>query len=87
MAEDHGKPEKTYTIYLNTRPKTVHDKDQTYESIVELFIGAPPAPDAKYTVTFEKNENAAPQELVAGGKKVVIIDGKSRFYVEETGQS
>lgn len=77
----------TYTIKLNTRTRTVDDKKQTYESIVELFLGGPIPPGAVYSVTFEKNENSAPKELVAGGKPVEIVDGKSRFYVEEAGQS
>jgi hypothetical protein len=77
----------SYTIKLNTRTRTVDDKKQTYESIVELFLGGPIPADALYSVTFEKTEHAAPKELVAGGKPVEIVDGKSRFYVEEAGKS
>lgn len=80
-------PKTTYTIKLNTRTRTVEDKKQTYESIVELFLNGPIPAGAIYSVTFEKTENSAPKELAAGGKPVEIVDGKSRFYVEEAGQS
>jgi molybdopterin biosynthesis enzyme len=79
--------ETTYTIYVNTRPTRVTNKHQNYESVVELATGAPPPEGAVFTVTFEETEHSAPRELVAGGKDVTIVDGKSRFYVEETGQS
>jgi hypothetical protein len=87
LTEQAKEPQTTYTIYVNTRSKTVTDKHQTYESIVELATGAPPQPVMTFTVTFEETEHSAPRELVAGGKPVTIVDGKSRFSVEETGQS
>jgi molybdopterin biosynthesis enzyme len=86
MTHDAGHA-RTYTIYVNTRPTQVTNKHQNYTSVVELATGAPPPAGATFTVTFEETEHSAPKELVAGGKDVTIVDGKSRFYVEETGQS
>jgi hypothetical protein len=87
MTEEAKHGEHTYTIFVNTRARTVTDKHQTYESIVRLATGNDPQPNATYTVTFERTEHSQSGELVAGGKGVNIIDGKSSFHVEETGQS
>lgn len=86
MADNDG-GHGPYTIFLNSRKREVNSKEQTYQTLVELFVGGTPPPDAKYTVTFELDEHAATDELFPTSKPIHIHDGKTRVIVEETGRS
>jgi hypothetical protein len=76
-----------FTIFLNSRKREVQTKEQTYQSLVELFVGGSPPPEAKYTVTYELNEHTPVDELFATSKPIHIQDGRTRVTVEETGRS
>lgn len=86
MAEqEHG--QAPFTIFLNSRKKEVPTREQSYQSLVELYAGGTPPADAKYTVTYELNEHTPTNELFATSNPIHIQDGKTRVVVEETGRS
>lgn len=76
-----------FTIFLNSRKREVQTREQTYQSLVELFVGGTPPPDAKYTVTYELNEHTPTDELFPNSNPIHIQDGKTRVIVDETGRS
>lgn len=76
-----------YNIVVDGTPTEVHDKEMTYEHMVNIaFDDKPPTgPDVIITVTYSKGIDGAQGSLQAG-KKVEVTDGMV-FNVKATDKS
>jgi hypothetical protein len=83
--KDHGN-DKTVTIIVNARPKTVPKGKITFEDVVALADGLPKGPQVLYTVLYRKGEDKKPQGSLVAGGDVNVKDGMI-FDVSATDQS
>lgn len=72
--KEKGKPEKSYTLIMNGRERTVTEKKQSYRDIAKLAY-----PDANfeqflYTITYFKGEGGHEGDLVEG-ETINVKDG------------
>lgn len=72
--ENPDKPDKSYALMVNGRPKTVTQKKQSYRDVANLAY-----PDANfeqflYTITFFKGKGGQEGDLVEG-EKLNVKDG------------
>jgi hypothetical protein len=68
--------EKQYTIILNGRETIVTQHELTYEEVVALAFGAPPAGDSTiYTVAYRKGEGNRPEGSLVAGQSLKVKDG------------
>lgn len=75
-----------YQIILNGEPVTVADKTVTYEQVVALAYPVPPAPDARFTVTYRNAQHSREGSLAPGGSVEVKKEG-TIFNVRATNRS
>lgn len=85
--DDKGKdkPDKSYTLVVNGRPKTVTEKKQTYRDIARLAY-----PDANfdqflYTITYFKGDGGHEGDLVEG--ETVTVKDEMVFNVRRSDKS
>jgi hypothetical protein len=82
---EHGKAHQV-TIVVNGRPRTVEEKDVSFEEAVELaYPGAPTGPNIVYTVAYRKAAGNRSGDLVAG-ESVRVKEG-TIFDVTQTDKS
>lgn len=84
---DNGKPEKEYTIIVNTREKIVTEKELTFAQILALaFDPVPSGPNIVITVTFRRGHGNKPEGTLVAGETVKTKDGMI-FNVTATDKS
>jgi hypothetical protein len=82
---EHGKAHQV-TIVVNGRPRTVEEKDVSFEEAVELaYPGAPTGPNIVYTVAYRKAAGNRSGDLIAG-ESVKVKEG-TIFDVTQTDKS
>ncbi len=86
--EKPDKPEKDYTIIVNTREKTVSKKELTFAEIIALAYDNPPTgANVLFTVTYRKGHgNKADGTMVETDPPLKIKDGMI-FNVSATDKS
>jgi hypothetical protein len=84
---EKGKPEKEYTIIVNTREKVVTEKKLTFAQVVALaFDTIPTGPNIEITVTYRRGQGNKPEGSLVGGESVEIKEGMV-FNVTATNKS
>ena len=80
--------EKTVTIIVNGRPKTVPKKDElTYDEVIHLAFDNPPSGDGVYiTVQYTRGEGHKPSGTLVEGQSVKPKEGMV-FDVTATNRS
>jgi Multiubiquitin len=67
---------QTVTIIVNTRPKTVHKEEITFEEIVHLAYDNPPTgPNWVFTVTYHRGQGNKPEGSLRAGESVKVKEG------------
>ena len=69
---------KGVTVIVNGEPKTVDERELTFDQVVELaFPGAPIGPNTHLTVTyrFHRGKDAQSGEIMVRGEKVEVQKG------------
>jgi hypothetical protein len=76
-APTQEKTDKTVTIYVNGRPRTVEKNvDLSFTQIVEIaFPGGQQEPNAIFTVTYAKGDDKKPQGTLVAGQSVKVKEG------------
>lgn len=70
------KHDKEYTIILNGRETIVTQHELTYEQLVTLAFGTPPAGDSTiYTVSFRRGEGNRPEGSLVAGQSLKVKNG------------
>lgn len=78
---------KEFTIFVNSREKTVTSKELSYAQIVALAFENPPTGEnIIFTVTYRKGEGNKPEGTLIEGNIVKIKDGMI-FNVTPTNKS
>lgn len=84
--EGHGQ-EKTYTVVVNGRQKTVTTKELTFAQVVALAFDNPPSgPNIVFTITYRRGEGNKPEGTLVEGDTVKVKDGMI-FNVTATDKS
>lgn len=79
--------DKTFTIIVNTREKTVTGTEVTFEALVALAFAQPPyGANTAYTVTYRRGHGNKPQGSMVEGNSVKLKDGMV-FNVTATDKS
>lgn len=79
--------DKTFTIIVNARPKTVTGKEMSFSEIVALaFDSSPTGQNIVFTVTYRKGEGHKPEGTLVDGETVKIKEGMI-FNVTATDKS
>jgi len=82
-----GKPEKEYTIIVNTREQVVTEKELTFAQVVALaFNPVPSGPYIVITVTYRNGHGNKPEGTLVEGETVKIKKGMI-FNVTATDKS
>lgn len=85
--QDRGEHDKEVTIYVNTRPKVVHEKELTFTMVVRLaFPTAPFGDNTAYTVTYRRGKGDKPEGIMVEGDSVKVKEGMV-FDVSATDKS
>lgn len=77
---------KTITIYVNAEPRTVTDKDITFEEVVALASGLPSGPNILYSVTYQRGHGEKPQGTLVAGEHT-RVKNEMIFSVTATDRS
>lgn len=68
--------EKTITIYVNTRAKTVTKGELTFDEIIHLAYDNPPSgPNWVFTVNYDNGHGNKPEGSLLPGESVKVKDG------------
>ena len=79
---------RDYTIIVNAEPKIVHERELTFEKIVEIAYPNPkPGLEVRYTVTYKRAVAPKPQGKLTVGHSVVIRKHGTFFDVVRTYKS
>lgn len=74
--------EKQYTVILNGRETAVTQHELTYEELVALAFGSPPAGDTTvYTVSYRRGEGNRPEGSLVAGQSLKV---KNRMLIDVT---
>lgn len=86
--EQHeGKNEKTFTIIVNGRERTVTQKELSFAEVVALAFNPPPSgPNVCLTVTYRRGHGNKPEGSLSEGETVKVKDGMI-FNVTATDKS
>lgn len=92
--EDKGKdgkkePEYNFKILVNGEKKEVHQKEITFEKVVDLAYEFEPKPDGEnvsFTVVYDKGPTDNPEGDMVPGNTVTLADGMD-FVVTSTDKS
>lgn len=85
-AEDQGHGKPGVLIYVNTREKTVDEKDLSYDEVLRLaYPGGPFTEEWIYTVTFSYAHGGG-GEMATGGEPVKVKKEMS-FVVGQSNRS
>jgi hypothetical protein len=88
--QEHGNDqghEKTFTIIVNGREKTVTTKELTFAQVVALAFDNPPTgPNIVFTITYRRGEGNKPDGTLDEGGSVKVKDG-TIFNVTPTDKS
>lgn len=87
-AAHRGRPQgNVIDIFVNARPHLVHDKEVTYEQVVELaFPGHASGGDTEYIVTYNRAQHGNGSGSLAPGESIRVKKGTS-FAVQITTRS
>lgn len=70
------KQSKEVTIIVNSREKTVSEKELTYSEIVALAFDNPPTgPLVYFTITYRRGHGNKPEGTLSEGESVKVKDG------------
>ncbi len=84
--EGHGH-EKSFTVIVNGREKTVTANELTFNQVVALAFDNPPTgPNIEFTITYRRGEGHKPEGTLAEGGSVKVKDGMI-FNVTPTDKS
>jgi hypothetical protein len=87
---EHGNDqghEKTFTVIVNGREKTVTTKELTFAQVVALAFDNPPTgPNIVFTITYRRGEGNKPDGTLSEGGSVKVKDGMI-FNVTPTDKS
>ena len=76
MSQPKGGHEKEYTIILNGREMVVTQHELSYEELVQLAFGNPPAGDTTvYTVSYRRGEGNRPEGSLVAGQSLKVKNG------------
>lgn len=79
--------EKTFTVIVNGREKTVTTKELTFAQVVALAFDNPPTgPNIVVTITYRRGEGNKPEGTLSEGGSVKVKDGMI-FNVTATDKS
>lgn len=79
--------EKEHDIFVNSRPKTVSERELSFEQIVTLAYDTPPSgEDVLYTIEYERGHGEKPMGSLTEGHTVKVKEGM-RFLVTHTNRS
>jgi multiubiquitin len=68
--------DKTITIYVNTKAKTVEKTELTFNEIIHLAYDNPPSgPNWVFTVTYHRGHGDKPEGSLLPGGTVKVKDG------------
>jgi hypothetical protein len=82
-----GHDDKTFTIIVNARKKTVKDDKLSFDQVVKLAFEHPlTGPNIMYTITYSNGPRENPEGNLLEGKSVKIKDGMI-FNVIQTDKS
>lgn len=83
-----GKDDKDYTIIVNTREKSVSQKEITFAEIIALAYDNPPSgADVLFTVTYRRGQGSKPEgTMVETDPPLKLHDGMI-FNVSATDKS
>lgn len=80
--------DKTITIIVNARPKTVEKTELTFEDIIRLAFDNPPSgPNWVFTVTYHKGHGNKPEGSLRAGEPPVKAKDGMVFDVTATDKS
>lgn len=90
MSGQHGHDqghEKTFTVVVNGRDKTVTTRELTFAQVVALAFDNPPTgPNIVFTITYRRGEGNKPDGTLSEGGSVKVKDGMI-FNVTPTDKS
>ena len=77
---------KTFTIFVNGRERTVEKDKLTYQEVVELAFGSVGGSNIIYTVTYKRGHGNKPEGILTEGE-CVKLKNKMKFDVTATDKS
>jgi Multiubiquitin len=84
---DNGGHDKTVTIIVNAREKTVKKEELTFDEIVKLALDTPPSGEnIVFTITYRKGPGNKPEGTLTQGQSVKVKDSMI-FNVTATDKS
>lgn len=82
-----GNNEKEFTIYVNTRPKVVHERELTFDQVVDLaYNPRPTGENIVFTITYRRGPDHQKEGNLYEGESVKIKEGMI-FDVAHTDKS
>lgn len=76
MTSGQGSKNRTQAVIVNAQPKTVEDKDISFEEVVALaFDPVPSGENIVITVSFSKGTDAKKEGTLQAGQTVKVKDG------------
>jgi hypothetical protein len=75
MSDNHGKSDKTTTIFINGQHFTISQKEISFEEVVRLAALAVPGGDPVYTVNYRKGDDKKPKGSLTAGEAVHVKEG------------
>lgn len=78
--------DKTFTIIVNGREKTVTGKEISFDAVVRLAYPPPHDPNMMFTVTYRRGEGNKPEGTLVEGELVKVKEGMV-FNVSATNKS
>lgn len=85
-AEEAARHEEIIII-VNAQPKTVPTREVSYTQVVALAFPTQPAPDIKYTVTYENAVKPNHEGSLVEGQSVTVKEKGTIFDVTPTNKS
>lgn len=86
-AAEQAAQHQAITIVVNTQEKIVPSREVTYDEVVALAYPTPPAPDTKYTVTYEDAVGPNKEGSLVAGQSVKVREQGTTFDVTPTNKS
>ena len=85
--QGQGHEPKTINIIVNSRPRSVPEKDSTFDEFVRLAFDNPPTGEnINFTITYQRGQGNKPEGTLLEGKTVRLHEGMI-FIVTATDRS
>ena len=76
QASEQEKKDKTFTIIVNGREKSVSSRELSFDQIVDLAFDDPQrGPQIFFTITYRRGQGDKPEGSLVEGKTVKLKDG------------